>query len=222
MTGASKRSIEKDYRFYDPPEVIRAKIEAPHSPPYRRSAERLEIRDQALMSLEYICAARVVEITGGPVKVGTLPGLQAQNILRGEDFLFVRNLRNVKIKFIKIGQDWVEVAHWHHYPTRDEIPIPRKGQLSWIAEKIEAHLDQIGSGNLFQISPSRAYQVINARNGEFNHYFRDMGLKLWFRLLGRDAFKLKKFSGHRKWESLEKYMGDIDQAKENLLNWEGP
>jgi len=220
MTGSRKRSIERDYRFYDPPEVIRAKIEQPREKPYRRSADRLEVRDQALMALEYICAARVVEITGGPVRVGILPGIQASQFYKTEDFLFVRNLKNVKHKFIKIGVEWVQIAHWHHYPTREEIPIPRHGGLAWISEAIEAQLDLIPRGPLFQISPVRAYQVINERNGEFNHYFKDMGLKLWYRLFNRDAFRLKKFSGHKKWESLEKYMGDIDEAKENMLSWE--
>ena len=115
MTGKNKRSLERDYRFYDPPEVIRSKIEAPMDPPYRRSAHRLEVRDQALQCLEYILAARVVEITGGQVKVGILPGIQAENFYKTEEFLYVRGLRNVKHKFIKICPAWVEIQNRRPY-----------------------------------------------------------------------------------------------------------
>lgn len=211
--------MERDYKYYDPPEVIRAKIETPGK--YSRSSDRLEIRDRALMSCEYILAARVVEVTGGHTKAGIIPGLVCSNIIKTPDFLYVRGLRNVKHKFIKIGDTWQEIRDWRDYPMREEIPIPRRGGLAWIAKNIEAQLNEVGSGELFKISPSRSYQIINEKTGEFNHYFKDMGLKLWYRLFNRDAFKLKKFSGHARWENLERYMGDIDQAKDTMLSWEG-
>lgn len=241
ITGRNKRSVERDYKFYDPPEVIRHKIETPGS--YRRSSEILEIRDRALMSCQYILAARVVEVTGGPTKAGVIPGLMCSNIIKTPDFLMVRGLRNVKHKFIKSGpplkdkellnqegltreekfrlRGWREITDWRDYPMREEIPIPRQGGLSWIADNIEAQLQEVGSGELFKISPGRSYQIVREKTGEFNHYFKDMGLKLWYRLFNRDAFKLKKFSGHARWENLERYMGDIDQAKDNMLSWEG-
>lgn len=239
MTGKNKRSVERDFNYYDPPEKVRAYIEAPGK--YTRSKDRLEIRDRALMSLEYIAAARVVEITGGPTRITyhekndkgeiintqifdhELPGVQLAMFYETENFLYLRGLKNVKHKFIKRGETWQPIKNWRDYPSRVEIPIPRHGGLAWISQHIEAHLDNVDkSGDVFNIGPIRAYQIINKKTGLFNHYFKDMGLKLWFRLFGRDAFQLKKFSGHSRWENLERYMQDISQAQNNMLLWKNP
>lgn len=219
MPGYNKRSVERDFNYYDPPEKVRQYIEAPAN--YRRSGDRLDIRDKALQSLLYIAAARVVEITGGATKAGIIPGVQASQFYLTEDFLILRGLKNVKHKFILRGDTWQEITNWRDYPNRIEIPISRRGGLAWISKNIESHLETLrGNQDLFKIGPSRAYQIVNGRSGLFPHYFKDMGLKLWFRLYGKDPFQLKKFSGHKRWENLERYMQDQSQARANMLSWE--
>lgn len=218
MTGANKRSVERDYNYYDPPEIIRKKIESPGS--YGRSSQRLELRDKALMSLMYIAAARVTEITGGITNGGELPGVSADQFYFTPEFIYLRGLKNVKKKFIKVGDSWQPITNWRQYPNRVEIPIPRQGGLSWIGTHIENYLNDLKPRrDMFKISPTRSYQIVKQKTGEFNHYFRSMGTKLWYILLDRNAFRLKEFTGHTRWSSLESYMRDISTAQNNMLAW---
>jgi len=219
VTGRGKRSVKRDFNFYDPPEKVRAYIEAPGA--YRRGAWRLELRDRALMSLLYIGGARAVEVVGGYTLAGYFPGLSTENFVDQGEFIMLRGLKAVKYKFTKIGAKWVPIKNWKLYPNRPEIPIPREGPLAWIGHHVENWLDVVGEGPLFKIGPNRAYHIVHDKTGLMPHYFRAMGLKLWYRLFGKDAFRLKEFSGHKDWNSLAVYMADIDRAKENLLNYGG-
>lgn len=218
MTGENKRSVDRDRNYYNPPEFIRQQIETPY--PYKRNAEQLQLRDRALMVLMYICTARVVEITGGATRVGEIPGVSANQFYKTVDFYYLRNLKNVKQKYHKVGNTWEEITDWRQYPNRVEIPIPRSGGLSWVGEHIENYLETQGPrDNLFKIDPCRSYQIVKTTTGEFNHYFKAMGIKLWYILFDGNAFRLKEFTGHKRWESLESYMRDLSQAKDNMLNW---
>jgi hypothetical protein len=208
MTGKNKRSVEADYRFYDPPEIILAKIRHPIE--YRRARDRLEVRDLALGSLIYMTTARITEIVGGPVKVGILPGITPENFVEDQAFLKVRNLPVIKQKFFLRGDQWIQINGPEDYPRRVEIPLPKAGGLSIFTKYIARHLENVKPGEpVFNISSTRGYTIIKDRTGEFPHYLRDMGLKLWYRLFSRDPFKLKEFSGHKRWENLERYMKEL-------------
>jgi len=217
LTGKGKRSVKRDFPWFDPPEIVREYIEAPGA--YRRGSYTLELRDRAFMSLLYIGGARIVEVVGGVTRAGYFPGLSTVNFVDQGEFLMLRGLKAVKYKYTKIGSKWVPINNWKLYPNRPEIPIPCKGPLAWIGNHIENWLEIVGEGKLFRITPNRAYHIIHGKTGLMPHYFRAMGLKLWYRLFNKDAFRLKEFSGHKDWNSLAVYMADIDRAKQNLLNY---
>lgn len=208
MTGKNKRSVEADYRFYDPPEIILDKIRHPIE--YRRARDRLEIRDLALGSLIYMTTARITEIVGGPVKVGILPGITPENFVEDQAFLKVRNLPVIKQRYALRGEKWIEIKGPEDYPRRVEIPLPKAGGLSIFTKYIARHLEKIEPGEpVFKLTSTRGYMIIRARTGEFPHYLREMGLKLWYRLFTKDPFKLKEFSGHKRWDNLERYMKEL-------------
>lgn len=221
MTGKNKRSVEADYRFYDPPEVILAKIRNPIK--YRRARDRLEVRDLALGSLIYMTTARITELVGGPVKVGILPGITPANFTEDQAFLNVRNLPVIKQRFYYRADlhKWIEITSPEEYPRRVEIPLPKAGGLAIFTKYIARHLENVEPGEpVFNISSTRGYTIIRSRTGEFPHYLRDMGLKLWYRLFSRDPFKLKDFSGHKRWENLERYMRELaSEDYSRVLNY---
>jgi len=208
-----KRSVE-DYKHYTPPEQIKKLIDRPYG--YHRMEGLLEARDRALLALLYITASRIREIVGGPTVVGELPPVRAEQFSLRGSFLYIRGLPVIKHRFNK-GKPITSVEE---YPRREEIPIPLEGPLGWIGEYIENRLKTVKSGPLFYITPVRAYQITRRKTGEFPHYFRDMGLKLWFRLLG-DPWALKQFSGHARWENLEKYMRTTIRVEKTMLKFRG-
>lgn len=214
----NRRSVEA-ITWFDPPGEIYKKIETSPKDYSYKTAE-LQARDRALSALVYCAAARITEVVGGPVMqssqiIGNIPGLACENVIRDSEYLYIRQLHQIKVKtFIRAGQK-IPISSVDEYPYRVEIPIPRyEGSLSSFAPLIEDHLDNVGSGPLFKITREYAGRIITKRSGGqlWPHYLRDQGLRFWYRVFHGDPFRLKRFSGHRQWSSLEKYMREFTQA----------
>ena len=209
-----KRSVETDYQFYDPPEEIWRKINRPY--PYKRSIDRLRIRDLALMSTIYLTSSRIREITGGETIGGELPGIKRKNFYDFGDF--------VRIRFIPIiKRSDKRITHYLDYPFRQEIKLPKKGFISNFTRAILAWLELIDKDRdtlVFPITDRRAYQIVRTTTGEFPHYLREMGLKFWLRIYDKDVVRLKGFSGHVRIENLLRYLIEFgEEEEERLLNY---
>ena len=204
-----KRSVERDYKYYDSPSVIWGKI---HGDPWEYGTRQgfYEIRDRALMALEYLSTCRVSELCRADLKVGYKASVTADqfhlegNLLKFRDVIIIKRI-----------VDKVE-----DYPKRNEIPLPLEGGLSRFTFLITDYLDMLGKKEeLFKFRRGRAFQIIRHITGEMNHYFRDMGLKLYTRLLDRNLKELKDFSGHERVENLLKYLGE-GQLEKKVLEYE--
>jgi len=126
-----------------------------------------------------------------------------------EKEIWLRDLPIIKQKFVKIGNRWTPIMRPRDYPLRVEIPFFKDQEsIKPFTEILESYLETVPEGaRVFKVGRNRAWNIIN-EYGYFPHYFRDMGLKFWKRFFKNDSFKLKRFSGHRRWTSLEKYMSE--------------
>jgi len=119
-----------------------------------------------------------------------------------------------------VNGEWTHVQKIENYPLRNEIPLPLEGGLSKFTGLIVNYLDSIDDGEeLFKFKRSRAHQIVKHTTGEMNHYFRDMGLKLYARLLDRNLKDLQDFSGHQRVDNLMKYLGE-GQLEKKVLEYE--
>ena len=214
LIGVKKRSVERDYKFYDSPQVIWGKI---HGPPWEYGTRQkfYEVRDRAFMALEYLSTSRVSELCRADfyrdkVLIGYKGSVKADQFYPEGNLLKFRDVRIIKRR----------VSNVEDYPKRNEIPLPLEGGLSRFTFLITDYLDMLGKKEeLFKFRRGRAFQIIRHTTGEMNHYFRDMGLKLYTRLLDRNLKELKDFSGHERVENLLKYLGE-GQLEKKVLEYE--
>lgn len=195
LEGIIKRSVEKDYQFYDPPHIIWRKINRDVWEYKRRTDYHL--RDLALMSILYLSTSRVSEIVRSNVIGGAKGSITKDQFVSINDFIMLRSVIIVKRRAETLKD----------YPTRIEIPFPTKGGLAVFTDPIIKYLDTLEEEEeLFKFKTKRAFQIVNHITGEFPHYLRDMGLKLWLRIFDQDLVRLQTFSGHRRLENLAKYL----------------
>lgn len=174
------------------------------------SAEDLDLVSGQILSMEPIEAEgpEGEKIEAYKTKQILDPVTRDQFIMEDKE-IWLRDLPIVKQKFIKRGNRWVPILMPRDYPLRVEIPFfKEEDPIRPFTEILASHLETIPEGApVWNMTRNRAYQII-AEYGQFPHYYRDMGLKWWKRYFKNDSFKLKKFSGHKRWSSLEKYMGE--------------
>jgi len=209
LIGVKKRSVERDYKYYDSPQVIWGKI---HGPPWEYGTRQgfYEVRDKAFMALEYLSTCRTSELCRADLKVGYKGSVTANQFYLEDNLLKFRD-----VIILKRAVDRVR-----DYPKRNEIPLPLEGGLSRFTFLITDYLDMLGKKEeLFKFRRGRSHQIIRHTTGEMNHYFRDMGLKLYARLLDRNIKDLKEFSGHKRVENLMKYLGE-GQLEKKVLEYE--
>lgn len=228
-----KRSIER-ITYYDPPEKVYNNLMTSIGWEYRYNRESYRLRDQALQVILYIATCRITELVGGlctqTVKDPSylldpsdpedpadpkwrieidLPPVTKDQFVDQDNALWLRDLPIIKQKFVKRGGQWVQIIRASDYPSRVEIPFFKDesegSHFPLFTEIVTDYLETIPQGSpVFDMSDRRARQIIN-EYGLFPHYYRDMGLKMWRRYFKNNSFKLKRFSGHKRWASLEKY-----------------
>lgn len=117
----------------------------------------------------------------------------------------------MKRQYIQVGGKWKELELPEEYPRREPISLPLTGALTAFTNPIVEYLSALPPRReLFMFGRSRGYQIVNhCTGGEFPHYLREMGLKMWLRLFGKDLSMLQDFSGHKKVENLMHYLQEI-------------
>lgn len=167
----------------------------------------------ALIAVLYIGTARVTEVVGGPVLIQgedhELPGINRDQFIDDNDHIWLRGLPIIKQKFVKRGNRWIPILTVRDYPRRVDIPFMKNEEpINRFTWALKDHLEGIPPGEpVFNITRQRVNQICNAYDPDwFPHYFRDQGLKYWKRYFKQDSFKLKRFSGHKRWSSLQKYV----------------
>jgi len=218
LIDIKKRSVEQDYRYYDSPPVIWDKINGP-AWNYGTHQEFYETRDKAFMALAYLSTSRVSELCRADLKAGYKPSINKDQFHHEGDFVKLRGVIVLKRRE-RVDGEWTHIQDISHYPIRHEIPLPLKGGLSRFTQLIVEYLNLLVTGEeLFRFKRGRAHQIVKHTTGEMNHYFRDMGLKLYARLLDRNIKDLMEFSGHAQVETLMKYLGE-GQLEKKVLEYE--
>ena len=215
-TRHTRRGVEKDYQFYDSPEVVWTKINKDMWP-YETDIDGLHLRDKALMCLLYLTCSRITEIVRGwvsskggedrPRWSSHVGAVKKEQFSLTDEFLVLRKVRTIKHRRVNVGGRWVWATHADQYPDRKEIRMPLTGSLSKFTLPIVEYLDKLTpTQELFEISRNRAYAIIVKCSGETCHYLRDQGLKFRLRLYGMNIMMLKDFSGHIRTSALERYL----------------
>lgn len=208
-----RRSVAKHYKFFDPPNKVWDNINQKVWPYVTRIA-LLRQRDLAFMSLLYLTVARVSELCKfiffreGMEKPKIMKSIRKSQFVQIGSFLEVRNVRIVKRKFV--GKKLVEVPS--DYPLRNVIRLPMKGGLNVFTNAIVEYLKTIENpdGELFKFRRQRGFQIVqHCTGGQFPHYLRCMGLKMWLRVFNKNIFMLQKFSGHADIKNLFPYLEEV-------------
>lgn len=195
LQDIKRRSVERDYRFYDPPLEVWRKINLDQWN-YKRDTEN-HLRDLAFMCVLYVSCSRVSEVTRASLESGSKPSITKNQFVIVNDYLMLRNVPILKR----------QVETIYDYPFRTEIPFPLKGGLTLFVQPIQEYLNTLqDEQELFPFKNKRGHQIVKHCSGEFPHYLRDMGLKMWLRIFSRDLVQLKSFSGHAYIRNLEKYL----------------
>lgn len=209
----SKRSTVESITWYDNPADLYYKMALSPGWKYSRDPVNKRIRDMALIAVMYVGTARITEVLGGPVLVQgekeLLDPITSDQFIEDQDQIWLRHLPVIKQKYVKRGSRWVPILSVRDYPTRVDIPFFKNEEpINRFTWALKDHLETIPDGEpVFNLTRGRANQILHAYDPAwFPHYFRDQGLKFWKRYFKQDSFKLKRFSGHKRWSSLEKYM----------------
>jgi hypothetical protein len=223
LLGVKRRGVEKDYNYYDPPETIWHKINS-HSLAYKTREEFYQVRDKAYCSLMYLSTCRSSELCRANLEAGYKPSVMTHQFELGNDFLNFRDVIVLKRRII-VGKDntgrpiFGKILDIEEYPKRTEIKLPLQGRLNVFTEAVQDYLELLDDfSELFPFMYRRGWQIVNGITGETQHYLRAMGLKLYSRLVGQNLKDLQDFSGHKRLESLVKYLGE-GRLEERLLNY---
>jgi len=215
-----RRSVEFDFRYYDPPGRI-SDIIRRQTWQYSRNSESFRLRDLALMSILYWSSSRISEIVRARVyqkkdgilqHIGSLPSLKASQFVEGErDFLNLRDLRIMKRQVNDVAE----------YPKRKEILFPLRGDLAIFTEPVLEYLEKLGPNEeLFPFMNKRGFQIVSCctklpgeDQGLMPHYLREMGLKFRLRLYDKNIKQVQDFSGHRSIENLLRYLAEVEDTQ---------
>ncbi len=215
-----RRTIEKNYQRYDSPQKIWDSI---HDTvwPYknRERAGFYEVRDLAYMSLQYLSTCRASELCRADLIHAGYKASVTRDQFEFGDHLLMFNDCIVLKRRVYLGKDdnglplWGPIVDLEEYPVRQQILLPlddsRGGELYKFTGLIVGLLDRLGpKEELFKFRYPRGWQIVNCITGEMQHYLRDMGLKLYSRILNRNIKDLQDFSGHARLENLAKYLGE--------------
>jgi len=206
-----KRSVERDYKFYDPPSVVWDKMNQRVCEYVSAEAPFYRLRDLVLMCVLYLSTSRISEIVRAEVKGGFLPSVRKNQFVERGEYVMLRQVPVVKRMRVKEISD---------YPFRHEIPLPRKGGLKIFTEPIDKYLEKLTlQEELFKFGRMRGYYIVNHITDEFPHYLREMGLKMWLRLFDRDLVRLQEFSGHAQLDNLARYLRSTwEESSEKILS----
>lgn len=155
--------------------------------------ETLNVRDKAIVSLLMLSGLRVSEL---------LKLKLSQFNLEGKDFIIIKD-----VETLKRGNQ------------RDEIPLPKRGQLQVFTNHVEDWLIHIPTKDSFVIptasglgihfhkplSRQRTHVIVKAITGQFPHYLRMLTESYYGRIF-KTNWALKDFMGLTDLRSTEPYV----------------
>ncbi len=231
----TRRSIEKDYKFYHTPREVWRNINS-RTWPYKKRVIKYQVRDLAYMCLMYLSTCRASELCRATLEAGRKLSVKKNQFTFDGDFIRFRNVivlkrrepvydANSKPIFDSNGrQKYRAIQSLEDYPVRVEIPLPLEGGGSIFTGPIVDHLENLTQDEeLFKFHYPRGWQIVEHctydkenKRGEMQHYLRDMGIKHYSRLLNRNIADLQEFTGHARVENLVKYLGEGNLEKRML------
>jgi len=223
--GKKRRTLDHIERYLQPKEIF--ELITSKSWPYGVvERERLECRDRALMAIAFISAGRVAEIVRGyryesyidengkrrAKIIGRYPGLLRENVIVENDLIRISGMRVAKRTQKIISK------HGLLATIRSEFVAPlKKGvfenpywdQLIPFAYLFLDYLEKYAPkrGPLFNITRTRAWQIINYVTGKWCHWFRAQAEHFYGFFLLTDTVKLSEFVKVTDPKSVKKYIG---------------
>lgn len=182
-------------------------------------------RDRGLMSMAFVSAGRISEITGGPVyrwdkqlkKAFKVPGKRHLGLQREELDLTQERILVSNMGVVKRSQKTIE-KYGMQITTRDEFAIPlQRGlysnpfwdQLVPFGWLILEYLTRFApkTGKLFPFEDTRAYQIIREVTGNYPNWFRSQAEHFYGHYLLTDTVKLAKFVQTQDPKHVKHYIG---------------
>jgi len=232
-----RRSVERDYAFYDSPARVFDKINS-RQWPYKNNRQVQQLRDLSFMCLLYMGSFRSSELCRASLPCGPKPSVTKNQFVITKDFVKLRNIIILKRREPMLNDQgdpvyddrgrpiYQPIQSLENYPKRKEINLPRVGDLSIFTDPVLSYLELLGPDQeLYPFKYGRGYQIVNyctsssdQIRGEMQHYLRDQGLKLHTRLTDRNIKDLQNYSGHARIDNLVKYLGE-GQLEKAYLNY---
>jgi len=175
--------------------------------PYKVGLDFYPVRDRALMALLFLTAGRISEVLS--LK------MEQFDFQADKNFIIIRNMILVKRLKTRKGKP---VKH-RTAPIRDEVPLPRKGNLSKFTKLVLDYLDLIvePKENLFRFQRHRAWQIVNYVTDQWCHWFRSQAESYYGKYVFNTPFALRDFVGVSDIESLGPYVKTQWRDYENRL-----
>jgi len=160
--GKKARRTLKDIKYYPTPKEIETRILKGAGWPYKTNMQFYRIRDQSLVALLYLLAARVSEVLR----------------LKRNQFLFPDDsgLKDrILVRAIKLSKPRAKGKPRRH-EYRSEAWLPLTGVRKGLTELIVDYLQLLKpEEQLFKFDRSMAWKITNALTGETNHFHRAYG-----------------------------------------------
>ena len=175
----TRRSVEKDYKFYDPPRVVYRKITGASWPYSENNQERLGLRDLAFMCLMYGSTCRSSELCryykrdkdGGLLfskhSVDKSQFSIEDDLLKFREVIVLKRREAVRdengdVVYVDGKQQYKVIEDLSKYPTRNEITLPLTGSFSIFTQPIIEYLDTLDpEQELFPFRYRRGWQIVN-------------------------------------------------------------
>jgi len=194
LVGVSRRTNEDIKRRLSLEQIYT--LTTSKSWPYKVGLDFYPIRDKALMALLFLTAGRISEVLS----------LRKEqfDFEADQDFVIIRNMILVKRLKTRKGKP---VKH-RTAPIRDEVPLPRKGNLSKFTKLVLEYLELLGDPNekLFRFKRHRAWQIVNYVTGQWCHWFRSQAESYYGKYVFDSPFALRDFVGVSDIDSLGPYV----------------
>jgi len=157
LVGIKRRTLKDKGPRRDPEEIYKMITEKTW--PYKTKKQFYHTRDQAFLSLLYLCCGRIGEVLK----------LKKSQFVEKEDFLLIQKYQVEKTNLF-----------------RDDWPLPKSGRLAPFTRIVQAYLPQVKT-ELFRFKRQRGHWICKYITKMWPHWFRAMGEAYYMQII-RDPF----------------------------------